>query len=67
LVYVWEWYVALANARGDSGGGPQPLGWRDLDAWSNLTGARPSPFELQCLMELDVAWLDSMADNGKKG
>jgi len=54
--HLWEWFGELHAARTHSGLGPNPISWPDLDAWSRLTGVRPSPSELYCLRALDAAW-----------
>jgi hypothetical protein len=64
---VWEWYVALSNTRGSSGFGPNPIGWRDIEAWSAVTGIHPAPFEVECLMEIECAYLEAITNGRKKG
>jgi hypothetical protein len=62
LLYLWEWYVALDRQRGSSGFGAAPLGYPAIEAWARLVGARPTPWELECLTALDLEFLASRAE-----
>lgn len=65
--HVWVWFGELAAARGSNGWGPNPITWADLAAWQRLTGARPTPREVEWILRLDHAWLKSVADAQKDG
>lgn len=54
--HVWQWFLALHRGRA-SGFGPSGLSHAEIEAWSRLYGLRPSPFELDCLVALDGAFL----------
>ncbi len=40
--------------------GPTGLSWVDLDAWCRLTGADPSPWELDVIGMLDGAFFEAV-------
>lgn len=53
---VWNAYLELAGRRTWSMGGPSPIGWPELAAWSKLRRVRLDDFELACLGALEQAW-----------
>lgn len=61
--HVWTWYVALDRARGSNGFAVNPIGWCDVQAWAELTGNRPTPWEVESIMALDLAY---RAEIGKR-
>jgi len=65
LRHLMEWFLELSSARGSSGFGINPIGYPDIEAWSRLTGARPSPYEVECLLALDRAFLQARAEKTK--
>lgn len=75
LSYIWRWFLELHSARQLlPSGGVQPIGWDAMDAWTRLTGARPSPWEIELLREIDMTWLmtpapddDTELDDGSQG
>lgn len=52
----------LRDSKGSGGGmaGLEPIGYGDIDAWSRVTGTRPSPFEVATLRALDRAIRDGL-------
>lgn len=66
LVHVWDWYLALDAARGGSGFGPNPISYQEIAAWAQFSGARPTPFEVECLRSLDLAYLAHFAGEARK-
>ena len=64
--YLWEWYIALGNARGGNGFGLNPIGFTEIAAWSALTGCRPTPFEVGCLRALDDAFFRVREERERK-
>lgn len=44
--------------------GPNPIGYQDVAAWSNLTGTTIRPSELDALFEIDSAWLAKQVKKG---
>lgn len=63
--HIWAWFLDLHQARGGNGFGPNPISWRDLVAWRDLTGVTIYPAEIMAIMELDRLWLKSQADKPK--
>jgi hypothetical protein len=66
LAHAWDWYQELDAARSGSGFGPNPVGYVELQAWAQLTGTRPSLFELECLRALDETFFAVWADTRKR-
>ena len=60
---VWDTFIELHNAR-SYGMGPSPIGWRDLQAWQEVTGVRLGPWEIDTIMALDIVAMKSL--NEKK-
>lgn len=60
VAHVWGWFKSLHTRRGGSMG-PEPLSWRELHAWSAMTGIRPSSWELEALDGLDDCWIAEQA------
>ena len=58
LEHVWAWFQDLNRGRGGNGFGANPLSWADIKAWMDLTGARPSPWEISLLKNLDLIYLE---------
>lgn len=65
LEHVWAWFLELDAARGGNGFAPNPLGFVELRAWAGLTGAKPTPFEVECLRALDGAFFAQWAKRPK--
>lgn len=61
MEYLLLWFADLSAARGSNGFSADPISYAEMQAWSELSGIRPTPFEVECLRELDVAFLNSMA------
>ena len=58
--HIWGWFIELSRSRGSSGmGGPSPISYMEITAWSHLTKSEPTPFEISCIMGLDSIWLNS--------
>lgn len=56
LAYLWEWFIELSAARGASMSGLAAITYRDVEAWSRLTGRVLDQLELSAIMHLDVAF-----------
>lgn len=61
LDYLWVVFRRLSNRRGSSGFGPAPISWVDIATFSQLTGVRLVPWEIECLEMLDVLHLNEKA------
>lgn len=53
--YLWRWFAELDNDRGDTGDGPAPITYQDIEAWARLTGRKPRPWEVGVIKALDTA------------
>ena len=59
--YLWEYYLELHHRRVNYGWGHIPLGYGEILAWRTLTRRRLDPWELSALLEIDGAYLASIA------
>ena len=46
--HIWGWFCELSRC-------PGGIGYVEIAAWAQLTGTRPSQFEVECLMRLSAA------------
>jgi hypothetical protein len=46
---------------------PEPIGFRDIEAWSHLTGRDPTPWEVATIRRMDVATLEALNKQSKDG
>lgn len=56
MTRVWGWFNELSAARGEGFSGPAGVGYGDILAWTQLTGADPSPTEVSIIIAMDRAW-----------
>lgn len=64
---LWGGFLELDRARGQSGFGPEPLAYSDIEAWARLTGRALSPQDVALIVELDRLGFAVRADaKGKK-
>lgn len=61
LAHVWGAFGRLSARRG-SGFGISPIGFADIEAFTRLTGARLSPWEVRLIEQLDDLF---RAEHGK--
>lgn len=52
-VYLWHWFIEISNARVPG----EPIGFRDLLAWQEVTGITLNAWEADALRALDIAYL----------
>lgn len=45
--HIWQWFCALAAAS------PEGITYREIEAWSRLTGHQPTPQEVRLIMQLE--------------
>lgn len=73
--HVWNWFAQLARQRQGGFSGPEPITWRDIAAWRDLTGTLITDTEVEMLVAMDAAYRDqankereerSEAEKGKK-
>ena len=55
--YLWGWFSELAGGRQYSEMGPMTLTYNEIKAWSDLTQAHPSAWEVATIKEIDSAYL----------
>lgn len=61
LAYLWQWFVEICEVRGSNGFGPNCITYPDIAAWAQLTGSRPTPWDVGVLRALDRAWMTTYA------
>lgn len=61
--YLWHWnqWVSLASGRTQTGMGPAPLSWLDMEAWSRLMCVKLSPLDVTIIRTIDTAWFVAQA------
>jgi hypothetical protein len=57
LAYLWHIFGRLSCHRANSGFGPAPIGWQDIDAFGRLSRTRLLPWEIEVLEDLDALYL----------
>ena len=67
LLYLLEWFGELSAARGAGVAGPNPISFAEIAAWARLTGADPSPAEVQILRRIDAAFLAALTRSVSHG
>lgn len=63
---VWDWYCEIAGPRSGNGFGLNPIGWKDLESWQNLTGTRLRTHERGWILELDRLFMADLAEEAKE-
>jgi hypothetical protein len=63
---VWGAFLSLTLSR-RSGMGLSPLTLVDIEAWSRMNGVQLTPWELDCLLEVDRATLLAVHRQQSKG
>jgi hypothetical protein len=56
LLYLVGWMRSLVGRSGVGVSGAAPLSYREVLAWSALTGNSPSPWDVDALMVLDSVY-----------
>ena len=60
LLYVWQSFIELSQARQAGLNGPSSLTYTDIKAWSELTGNELSPVDVEIIKKLDTLYLKVM-------
>lgn len=61
LSYLWTAFWRIRRRRTGGGFGPAAITWADIGAFSQLSGMRFAPWEIEAIELLDDAWLASQA------
>ena len=64
--YLWQWFCRLSSRR-QSGMGPGPITWPQIESFFRCQGIIPEDWELKALELVDNAWLEAMAEQAKGG
>ena len=64
--HVLEWFWELSAKRQYGAGGPSPLSFSDLKAWTGLTGTYVDPLEMKMILAMDSAWLSTVAEESRQ-
>jgi len=57
LANVWSAFCALSNTRSQGFNGPNPISYRDIKDYKELTEQPISPREVDLLRELDTVYM----------
>jgi hypothetical protein len=57
LRYLWHFFAEILNGCASSGWGPREITWRDLAAWSAMTGNSLKLWECRALMALSAVFV----------
>lgn len=60
--HVWVWFWRLASQRSSGMGGPEPISWRDIRAWSDLTRTDIRPEEVDMLVAMDATYRKAVGE-----
>ena len=66
LAHIWEWFCDLHAARSGNGGGPNPISYSEIMAWSLLTGRAPAPRDVRAIMDIDAAFFSELAEQDRR-
>lgn len=55
-VYIWRWYLELSARRRAGFSGAEAISWQDMKAWAALQDLELTPFELECLGQIEGAY-----------
>lgn len=58
---MWGWWLELHRTR-DTAMRVGPILYREIEAWSRMTGARATPGEVEAIVAIDKAFLDWQRD-----
>jgi hypothetical protein len=62
LRHVWAWFSQLSNMREWGDGSPRAIRASEIAAWSQLTGNRPTPREINIILDLDIRFRNITAE-----
>jgi hypothetical protein len=57
LRYLWDMFLDIQTGRTYGMDGPQPLSWREIKAWDDLTETGLQEWEVRVIRMLDATWL----------
>lgn len=63
--HVLHWYYDLAGTR-TIGMALNPISYTEIQAWCNMTGNRPAPWEVLAIRQIDAAFLQSCHEDQRK-
>jgi hypothetical protein len=63
--HVWQLFCDLNRTRRAGFNGPEPLSYAEMLAWSELTGMRIRPWEIEVIMALDHEYMTAGSEDGK--
>lgn len=64
--HIWGWFSELHQARTGSGFAPNPITYEAIYAWSQLSGAIPTPWEVSVIKAIDAAYLKTYVKKRKQ-
>lgn len=61
VAYLWSYYLKLHSRRVNYGWGHVPLSYLEVEAWARLNKLVLDPWELDAILEIDDAYIASVA------
>lgn len=62
LIHIWDYFLQLNAKRTLGGGGANPISDEQIMAWERRQGIRLTPFEGECIDELDQVFMSSASE-----
>lgn len=62
-MHLWHLFLDLHRGRDYGANGPNPLSYQLILAWSELTGIRLSPWEVDVVKVLDSLWINTVNED----
>jgi hypothetical protein len=53
LDYLWSYFLELSSTRPQGYSGPLPITYQEIQAWSELTGNKITPLDVEVIKRLD--------------
>ena len=66
IAYLWQVFTELAGSRQSTGGGLQPITFREIEAYMAVTDTPLKPWEVETVLALDHTFFKVMNEASKK-
>ena len=60
VAYLYRWFIELNKARSYGMNGPNPIGYKEIQSWAEMTKRKLSSFEVMALKEIDLTILTTV-------
>ena len=65
LEYIMMWFSELNNSRSGGMGGPEPITYQEIMAWSYITNRKPEYWEVLLIKRLDIIYINAQHKKAK--